>query len=134
MKPNVKMIDKSKNSFIYFQLGIIAVMVSVLFVLEFNFKTVVSKQTASNSNRLQEEEVFSYNPRLKDVVVKPKQVATTKPVLKVASPKFIDQFKKSTEEVNDDVVKDILKQDANPTDVVDANKNEIPTPYIPNGL
>ena len=130
MKPNVKMIDKSKNSFIYFQLGIIAVMVSVLFVLEFNFKTVVSNQTASNSNRLPEEEVFSYNPRLKDVDVKPKQVATTKPVLKVASPKFIDQFKKSTKEINDDVVNDILKQNVNPIDVVDANKNEIPTDNI----
>ena len=38
MKPNVDFPKKAKNSFIFFQIGLIATMLVVLFVLEFNFE------------------------------------------------------------------------------------------------
>ena len=38
MKANVDFPKRVKNSFIYFQVGLIATMLVVLFILEFNFK------------------------------------------------------------------------------------------------
>jgi len=38
MKANVDFPKRSKNSFIYFQVGLIATMLVVLFILEFNFE------------------------------------------------------------------------------------------------
>ena len=38
MKANVDFPKRAKNSFIYFQVGLIATMLVVLFILEFNFK------------------------------------------------------------------------------------------------
>ena len=38
MKQNVEFPKKVKHSFIFFQLGLIATMLAVLFVLEFNFE------------------------------------------------------------------------------------------------
>lgn len=43
MKANANIKSKTKNSFIYFQLGLIATMLITLFVLEYQFKTVKSK-------------------------------------------------------------------------------------------
>ena len=40
MKANVDFPKRVKNSFIYFQVGLIATMLVVLFILEFNFKDV----------------------------------------------------------------------------------------------
>ena len=38
MKTNVDFPKRAKNSFIYFQVGLIATMLVVLFILEFNFE------------------------------------------------------------------------------------------------
>jgi protein TonB len=112
MKPNVKMIDNSKNSFIYFQLGLIAAMVTVLFVLEFNFKTEVLKEKASTNVSFPEDIVFTYNPKLEETKAKPRLVTKTNPIVKVVQPKIINQFIKTETEVNDDIIKDVSDQDS----------------------
>ncbi|MEZ4786402.1 MAG: hypothetical protein R2790_00580 [Flavobacterium haoranii] len=40
MKTNANLKSRSKNSFIYFQLGLIGSMLVILFILEFQFKTI----------------------------------------------------------------------------------------------
>ena len=108
MKPNVKMIDKSKNSFIYFQLGLIATMVAVLFVLEFNFETKAPKPTADNKRPNLEEVIFTYNPRIEAPKSEPRKTTVQKAVVQ---PKVVNRFVVSKVEVNDDVVKEIAHQE-----------------------
>jgi len=126
MKPNVKMIDKSKNSFIYFQLGMIATMVAVLFVLEFNFETKAIKDTAVNKIPSIEEIIFTYNPKIETPKAEPRKTIVQKAVVQ---PKVINQFIISKKEVNDNVVKETAHQDTpkETTDAVlatDINKGE----------
>jgi periplasmic protein TonB len=112
MKPNVKMLDKSKNSFIFFQLGLIAVMVTVLFVLEFNFKDEVKDVVANKYQPLIDETVFVYNPKVEAVAkikTEPKILVEKQNVVN----KFVNDFKKSDIEVNDDIIKET------PHDIVD---------------
>jgi protein TonB len=128
MKPNVKMIDNSKNSFIYFQLGLIAAMVTVLFVLEFNFKTEVLKETTSTNVSFPEDVVFTYNPKLEETKTKPRLVTKTIPIVKVVQPKIINQFVKTEIEVNDDIIKDVSDQDSTVSDAnpfTDQNANTV---------
>jgi TonB family protein len=131
MKPNVKMIDKSKNSFIYFQLGLIATMVAVLFVLEFNFKTKIPKATASTRIDLPDDIIFTYNPRLKTPKSEPRKVVEAKPIVKpVIQPKVIDQFVETKKEVDDNLIKDSAHQDsntANNTNNNNSNTNPVDT-------
>ena len=116
MKPNVKMIDKSKNSFIYFQLGLIAVMVTVLFVLEFNFKTEIPKVTASNKIELPDDKIFTYNPKIETPKSEPRKVIEIKPIVKpIVQPKVINQFVETKKEVDDNLVKDAAHEDTNTT-------------------
>lgn len=61
MKPNVKFNSRAKNSFVFFQLGLIATMVVTLFVLEFNFKTI-KNTSAKITPELYVEKPFQYNP------------------------------------------------------------------------
>ena len=77
MKPNVKLNSRAKNSFVYFQLGLIATMVITLFVLEFNFKTI-KKVPENKDTELYTEKPFQYNP----VVIESKPIAEVKPVQK----------------------------------------------------
>lgn len=80
MRTNVDFKKKVKNSFVYFQIGLIATMLVVLFVLEFQFKDAVKKVVVYDKP-LHVEDVFTYNP----VVVKPVEeiVKTVKPAVKV---------------------------------------------------
>lgn len=128
MKPNVKMLDKSKNSFIYFQLGLIATMVVVLFVLEFNFKTEIPKATASTKIVLPDETIFTYSPKLETPKSEPRKVIVTKPIVKpVVQPKVVDQFIETEKEVDDNLVKDAAHQDSNTvSNTVNNNPNESP--------
>ena len=50
MKTNVEFPKKVKNSFIYFQIGLIATMLTVLIVLEFNFESQPKKALDSQSS------------------------------------------------------------------------------------
>jgi TonB family protein len=77
MKPNVKLNSSAKNSFVYFQLGLIVTLVITLFVLEFNFKTI-KKSSKKDVPELYVEKPFQYNP----VVIESKRIAEVKPVQK----------------------------------------------------
>lgn len=123
MKPNVKMIDRSKNSFIYFQLGLIAVMVTVLFVLELNFKTESFKDASSLRIELPDDEPFRYVGVIEKPKSEPRKVIQTKPIVKpVVQPKVIDQFVETKTEVDDNLIKDLDHQDSN-TAVNDSDNN-----------
>ena len=127
MKPNVKMLDKSKNSFIYFQLGLIAVMVAVLFVLEFNFKTETPKETVSKRIDLPDDIIFTYNPKVKTPKSEPRKLVMNKPVVKpVVKPKVIDQFVETKKEVDDNIIKETAHQDSNTAISTENSQNENP--------
>jgi TonB family protein len=125
MRPNVKMIDKSKNSFIYFQLGLIAVMVAVLFVLELNFKTENFKDTSSFRIELPDDEPFRFVGVIEKAKSEPRKQVVTKPIVKpVIQPKIINQFVETKEEVKDDLIKETAHQDSNiPVSTVVDNSN-----------
>lgn len=112
MKPNVKMIDKTKNSFIFFQLGLIAVMVTVLFALEFNFEVEENGVVAYNFPPFTEETVFVYNPK-KEVAPKVKIEPAKQVVKQKVENKLINNFKESDLEVKDNVVKEQPNEENN---------------------
>ena len=95
MKPNVEFPKKVKNSFIFFQLGLIATMLVVLFVLEFNFELKPKQQVAIEATptfTLELPTDFRIIPQSKPLAVKPA----------VTTPKFKDIFKPTTKEVPKD--------------------------------
>jgi protein TonB len=129
MKPNVKMIDKSKNSVIYFQLGLIAAMVTVLFVLEFNFKTIDSNFALKKERIIDFEKPFKYSPAKEANVVETVKKTVVKTIIKpVVPPKVINQFVITKKDVNDDLIKDASHQDSNAaaTAIANVGKNEEP--------
>lgn len=62
MRPNVNFKGKLKNSFAYFQIGLIVTMVVTLFVLEYKFENKKPVQDKIDLGTLFEEDVFRYNP------------------------------------------------------------------------
>ena len=92
MKQNVEFPKKVKHSFIFFQLGLIATMLAVLFVLEFNFE-LKPKHTsvieAPPTYMLHVPTDFRVIPESKPIV--------SKPVAKI--PKFKNQINATTKEV-----------------------------------
>lgn len=122
MKPNVKLSDKSKNSFIYFQLGLIAVMITVLFALEFNFKEENKIYSASSKISLPDDIIFTYNPKIESKI-ETKKVVVSKPVAKVNVPKIINEFKETKEEVNDEIIKESAHQESNTTNENSSESN-----------
>lgn len=110
MKANVDFPKRAKNSFIYFQVGLIATMVVVLFILEFNFENKNKTITHNPSTEIFPEPTFVYNP-----APATKPVETTKPIV-VKVPKIAHVFKATKEEPKkeDDNTK-VATQD-NPTD------------------
>ena len=62
MRPNVNFKGKLKNSFAYFQIGLIVTMVVTLFVLEYKFENKKSVTNDENSVTISVEDVFRYNP------------------------------------------------------------------------
>ncbi|MFT6638484.1 MAG: TonB family protein [Flavobacterium sp.] len=80
MRPNVKFKGKVKNSFAYFQIGLIVTMVVTLFVLEYKFEHRKEINRDGNTITINEEPTFRYNP----IVPESKPVARIeKPVVKV---------------------------------------------------
>lgn len=83
MKANVDFPKRVKNSFIYFQVGLIATMLVVLFILEFNFKDTSKSTGFVPPIEINAEPTFVYNPApvnkpqsaIKPVVVKVPKVA-----------------------------------------------------------
>ncbi len=119
---------KMKNSFIYFQLGLIAAMLITLFVLESNFKDIVKKE---GSGKIWEPIIdgpFVYNPAEPEVPVKTKPIIS-KPIAKiepqVKAPDVIEKF----DVKKDEVVVD--KQDVSTQDVSQDTENPVETNTSP---
>lgn len=127
MKPNVKMIDKSKNSFIFFQLGLIATMITVLLVLEFNFKDEFKPIVEYKPPTFPEETVFTYNPRVETPIAKVEPKTTV--IQNTVQPKFVNDFKATDDEVKDAVLV-TPQDDLLINDVVDTNPTATPTEGI----
>ncbi len=113
MKNNVKMIDKSQNSFIYFQIGIIAILVTTLFVLEMNFKVNTFSDKITKDPINIDEQVFVYNPKAET----PKETfkEKTKVVVKNNVVKNAPVFKATKNEVKDDFIKETKTSEEEPT-------------------
>lgn len=126
MKPNVKLNSSAKNSFVYFQLGLIVTMVVTLFILEFNFKSI--KKVSDNKNPvLYTEMPFQYNPR----VLESKPIAESKPIQKAF--KLTNVFKavdnnETVKPVTDvvPVIDDAVVDDNTVNDPKDAVVNDVP--------
>ena len=100
MKPNVDFPKKAKNSFIFFQIGLIATMLVVLFVLEFNFELKSKKDVVPETIITIDISV----PTNFKIIPKMNPIAENKPN---AQPKFTNQFKETTKEVPKDKVKPV---------------------------
>ena len=100
MKPNVDFPKKAKNSFIFFQIGLIATMLVVLFVLEFNFELKPKKAVVPETITTIDISV----PTNFKIIPKMNPIAENKPN---AQPKFTNQFKETTKEVPKDKVKPV---------------------------
>ncbi len=125
MKQNVDFPKKEKNSFIFFQLGLIATMLAVLFVLEFNFELKAKKADVPRTIPTIDISV----PTTFKIIPKTNPIAENKPN---AQPKFTNQFKETTKEVPKDKVKPV---DNTPKDL-DTNApkesvNENPIKEVP---
>ncbi|WP_130733520.1 energy transducer TonB [Flavobacterium sp. J27] len=138
---------KTKNSFIYFQIGLITTMVIALFILEANFKDVIKKTDAGWLTPIVDDP-FVYNPAEPE-----RQVEKVKPVQPVAKvqpqatvPDVIEEFDLQDDDVaveNPDVAtQDVTNPvEANPvasntssaaTDVVDNSpKNMLTVEQLP---
>ena len=110
MKANVDFPKRAKNSFIYFQVGLIATMVVVLFILEFNFENNNKVITDNSIIEIYPEPTFVYNPA---PVTKPQ--ATTKPVV-TKVPKVAHVFKATKDEPKKEEDKTPLATQDNPAD------------------
>ena len=100
MKPNVDFPKKAKNSFIFFQIGLIATMLVVLFVLEFNFELKPKKAFVPETITT----IYISVPTNFKIIPKMNPIAENKPN---AQPKFTNQFKETTKEVPKDKVKPV---------------------------
>ena len=118
MKPNVEFPKKVKNSFIFFQLGLIATMLVVLFVLEFNFelkpKEVIAVETTTTLD-ISFPTDFRKIPESKPLAHKP-----------VVAPKFKNQFKETTKDVPKEEVAPV--ETNSPTEVVTPIESTVESP------
>ena len=110
MKANVDFPKRVKNSFIYFQVGLIATMLVVLFILEFNFKDTSKSIGYVPPIEISSEPTFVYNPA---PVTKPQ--SATKPVV-VKVPKVVHVFKATKDDQKKDEDKAPIATQDNPTD------------------
>ncbi|MVO08835.1 TonB family protein [Flavobacterium sp. TP390] len=114
---------KTKNSFIYFQLGLIAAMVVTLFILESNFKEVIKKSDTGTIWEPVYDSTFVYNPAEPEAPTKvkpiaPKKIASVEPRPKV---ELVDKF-----DVKDDEEK-VVKQDLGTQDEPEVDKTSVDT-------
>lgn len=123
MKANVDFPKRVKNSFIYFQVGLIATMLVVLFILEFNFKDVSKPFGYLPSNEIYSEPTYVYNPA---PTTKPQE--TTKPVVSNVS-KVTYVFKPiKLEPKKEDNIPPLANQDNSSDNQNNANTTPSETP------
>ena len=117
MKANVDFPKKAKNSFIFFQLGLIATMLAVLFVLEFNFELKPKKNVEVNIDK----PIDISFPTTFRIIPNTNSIAENKPNTQT---RFTNQFKETTKEVPKDKAEPV---DTTPKDTdVNAPKNPAP--------
>ena len=109
MRTNEDFQRKTKNSVIYFQVGLIAVLVLVLSFLEFKFLSFSKDTVFKAEPTWTEEAAFVYNPEV--IKSNPVEIKAVKPVLKL--PKEFVDFKI---EDNDEVIKKEDLASENPSD------------------
>lgn len=108
---------KGKNSFIYFQVGLIAAMGLALFILEFNFKDGQKKPVCSYPTIVETEPGFEYRiAEVERVDSKP----TPKPKVNIVVPKLTLPVLNDVNMVEDNV--NLIKQDiGNQDDFLETN-------------
>ena len=128
---------KTKNSFIFFQLGLIATMLVVLFILEFNFKDSNSIIGRYEPKVIDITEIaYTYNPEvIKKNDVKPITKVVEKITPKIVVPKILNDFDLKDDEIEvkkqnlatqDDANKKDVAVDDNPNPYTTAGKNDRP--------
>lgn len=137
MKANVDFPKRAKNSFIYFQVGLIATMLVVLFILEFNFENKKYKAKYIPTNEISQEVAFVYNPApitkaqtaIKPLVVNVPKVAHTFKVTKEGPKKEDDNTKMS---IQDNSVQNQNNINSNPVEYpAHSDKVENSSDYSP---
>jgi periplasmic protein TonB len=96
MRTNENFQRKTKNSVIYFQVGLIAVLVLVLSFLEFKFLSFSKDTVFKAEPTWTEEAAFVYNPEV--IKSNPIETKTIKPVVKLPK-EFVDVDIKKDDEV-----------------------------------
>jgi TonB family protein len=117
MRSDVKFKGKLKNSFVYFQVGLIITMLVTLFVLEFKFENKTSIVNKPDVVSIAKEPVFRYNPI----------TAENKPVAKMEKPivntnKVNNVFKKVD---NNQVLKTEKNNLPNENNIINNSSNQI---------
>lgn len=101
MRKNVNLKSKAKNSFVYFQLGLIGTMLVVLFALEFKFKDVAKVDTFDLTFEPTEESFNTSYTIIEHKIVETKPVKVIKS--KVELPKDVTRLDVKK---NDEVIKE----------------------------
>lgn len=127
MRTNVDFPKKVKNSFIFFQLGLIATMLAVLFILESNFESNPKKAIAPKFVPTIDFTV----PTTFKIIPKDNPITENKPN---TQQKFIDQIEKTEKEVPKEIVKPIEDTTTDTDEVKNTLKepvSENPKKYTP---
>ncbi len=122
MKANVDFPKRAKNSFIYFQVGLIATMLVVLFILEFNFEDKKYKAKYIPTVDIPEEETFVYNPA---PITKPQ--ITVKPLVTKSPLTQVFKITKEEPKKEDNQTK-LASQDSHGDNQSNTNSNPIVNP------
>lgn len=120
MKVNVQM--KNKSSMLHFQLGLIIVLLTTLFVLEFNFKETKKEKVVVRVDKPTEYTITNY--KIIPTVQKEQKTVETKVVTKT-TPKVSNEVKIVKHDVNTETTKVQSQDETNkPDDQTDVKKGD----------
>ena len=105
MKANANLKSRTKNSMIYFQLGLIGTMLIVLFILEFQFKDSIKKVPTISLNETFDESFNTTYTIIERKVVEAKPVKVVKPIVKVPKDVTKLEIKKNDELIKETEIK-----------------------------
>jgi TonB family protein len=123
MKTTEKVPSKVKNSFIYFQIGLIATMVVVLFILELNFETKPLKKIVYVPTGIEE----TFIPTDFKINYEPKNEVVQKTVLKPVTPRAVDKLEVKPNEVEIITKTEINTENTTSSTNTEANHTETKT-------
>lgn len=104
MKANANLKSRTKNSMIYFQLGLIGTMLVVLFVLEFQFKNSVKENKVLTFTPIDEPFNATYTI-IEHKAVEAKPTKVVKPIVKVPTDVTKLEIKKNEELIKETEIK-----------------------------